>query len=57
MDGDIGLPYSDPIAKEEYKHDLKYDKKGNITEDHVSKLYEWMHFDPVVFEYEYEYWK
>ncbi|MBI3510125.1 MAG: hypothetical protein HY064_05640 [Bacteroidetes bacterium] len=40
-----------------YKHELKRDAKGNITEDIISPSETWMIQKTVNFSYEYEYWK
>ncbi len=54
---DLKLPISDPIPIEEYKHQLKKDKMGNIISDRVISGNEWMNEKPVLFSYKYEYWK
>jgi hypothetical protein len=51
------MPISDPIPIEEYKHQLKKDKMGNIISDRVIPGNEWMNEKPVLFSYKYEYWK
>jgi len=56
QEGDYGLPYSDPIANAKYNHELKRDKKDNITKDIVTGALAYMNFQPIEFDYEYEYW-
>ncbi|CAN5337442.1 hypothetical protein BH09BAC5_BH09BAC5_22250 [soil metagenome] len=51
------LPYSDPNSNPEYLHTIKRDKKGNITEDKITRQEKWNHDEPVYYTYEYTYWK
>lgn len=53
---DYPHPYSDPVPKMDYKHELVHDKKGNITKDIITGAYPYMNFEKVEFDYEYEYW-
>jgi hypothetical protein len=54
---DFQLPYSDPVAIPNYAHTLKRDKQGNILTDEVASTYTYSWSVPVLFTYEYTYWR
>lgn len=55
--GESGLPYSDPAPRDTWRHYLTRDKKGNIIEDKQVQNVRIQTEEPVIFTYQYIYYK
>ncbi len=56
IEGDVPLPFIDPASQYEFVHQLKRDRKNNITRDFVSCKYSMENCPDIHFDYEYKYW-